>query len=72
MYKVLVTDPISMKEKILSESSIEVIDASNKNLEDIDLTDISGWIIRSGTTIAADLIKKSTNLKVIGRAGVGV
>ena len=72
MYKVLVTDPISDEgKKILSESSIEIIDASNKNLEDIDLTDISGWIIRSGTTITADLIKKSTNLKVIGRAGVG-
>ena len=64
MNKVLVTDPISEEgKKILSESSIEVIDALNKNLEDIDLAQINGWIIRSGTTITADLIKKSPNLK---------
>ena len=31
-----------------------------------------GWIIRSGTTITADLIEAAGNLKVIGRAGVGV
>ena len=73
MNKVLVTDPISEEgKKILLESSIEVIDASDKNLDDIDLTQINGWIIRSGTTITSDLIKKATNLKVIGRAGVGV
>ena len=64
MNKVLVTDPISEEgKKILLESSIEVIDASDKNLDDIDLTQINGWIIRSGTTITSDLIKKATNLK---------
>ncbi|RMH50402.1 MAG: phosphoglycerate dehydrogenase [Bacteroidetes bacterium] len=31
-----------------------------------------GWIIRSGTTITADLIEAADRLKVIGRAGVGV
>ncbi|GIV59251.1 phosphoglycerate dehydrogenase [Rhodocaloribacter litoris] len=31
-----------------------------------------GWIIRSGTRIGADLIEAAENLKVIGRAGVGV
>jgi D-3-phosphoglycerate dehydrogenase len=31
-----------------------------------------GWIIRSGTKIDAELIEAGTNLKVIGRAGVGV
>ncbi len=31
-----------------------------------------GWIIRSGTTITADLIEASGKLQVIGRAGVGV
>jgi D-3-phosphoglycerate dehydrogenase len=30
-----------------------------------------GWVIRSGTRITADLIEAATNLKVIGRAGVG-
>lgn len=31
-----------------------------------------GWIIRSGTKITEDLIEDVDNLKVIGRAGVGV
>ncbi len=31
-----------------------------------------GWIIRSGTQITADLIDKTEDLLVIGRAGVGV
>jgi D-3-phosphoglycerate dehydrogenase len=30
-----------------------------------------GWVIRSGTTITAELIAAAKNLKVIGRAGVG-
>ena len=30
-----------------------------------------GWVIRSGTKITAELIEAATNLKVIGRAGVG-
>jgi D-3-phosphoglycerate dehydrogenase len=31
----------------------------------------AGWVIRSGTQITAELIEAATNLKVIGRAGVG-
>ena len=33
--------------------------------------DYDGWVIRSGTKITAELIDAATNLKVIGRAGVG-
>jgi len=33
--------------------------------------DYDGWVIRSGTKITAELIEAATNLKVIGRAGVG-
>ena len=31
-----------------------------------------GWVIRSGTKVTADLIEAAENLKVVGRAGVGV
>lgn len=31
-----------------------------------------GWVIRSGTKITADMIEAAPNLKVIGRAGIGV
>ncbi|TAJ97928.1 phosphoglycerate dehydrogenase [bacterium] len=34
--------------------------------------DYNGWVIRSGTKVTADLIETAENLKVIGRAGVGV
>src|SRR6266511_3667062 len=33
--------------------------------------DYDGWVIRSATKITAELIEAATNLKVIGRAGVG-
>ncbi|MEX1161442.1 MAG: phosphoglycerate dehydrogenase [Balneolaceae bacterium] len=31
-----------------------------------------GLVVRSGTTVTAELLEKATNLKVVGRAGVGV
>ncbi|MBI2988066.1 MAG: phosphoglycerate dehydrogenase [Deltaproteobacteria bacterium] len=34
--------------------------------------DYHGWVIRSGTKVTADLIEAAENLKVVGRAGVGV
>lgn len=34
--------------------------------------DYHGWVIRSSTKVTADLIEAAENLKVIGRAGVGV
>ncbi len=36
------------------------------------LSDIEGWIVRSGTTITEELMEKAPKLRVIGRAGVGV
>jgi D-3-phosphoglycerate dehydrogenase len=35
------------------------------------IADYDGWVIRSGTNVTADLIEAATNLKVVGRAGVG-
>ena len=75
MYKVLVTDPISQNGlDLLKKSNIEVINMPNpsdKELEKV-ITDIHGWIVRSGTTISSNYIKKAPNLQIIGRAGVGV
>ena len=75
MYKVLVTDPISQNGlDLLKKSNIEVINMPNpsdKELEKV-ISDIHGWIVRSGTTISSDYIKKAPNLQIIGRAGVGV
>jgi D-3-phosphoglycerate dehydrogenase / 2-oxoglutarate reductase len=69
--KVLVREPIAEAGLELLRSRFDVdIDG------DSDLAEIIGGydaiVIRSGTTLSADLIERATNLKVIGRAGVGV
>jgi len=72
--KVLITDPISETGiELFRDNNFEIIDRINdkNNLDDI-ISSISVWIIRSGTSINESHIKAATNLKVIGRAGVGV
>ena len=73
--KVLITDPISQSGiSILEDAGIKTIKLFNgSNSDKIKAcSDVSGWIIRSGTTIDAKTIKSSKNLRVIGRAGVGI
>ena len=73
-YKVLITDPISDSGiKLLKDNDCEIIDRSNssKSINNIIET-IDAWIIRSGTKILKSDIQKAKNLKIIGRAGVGV
>jgi len=73
-YKVLITDPISESGiKLLESNNCEVIikTDSPKYIDDI-IENIDAWIIRSGTKILDIHIKKAKNLKIIGRAGVGI
>ncbi|MFT5169901.1 MAG: D-3-phosphoglycerate dehydrogenase [Candidatus Omnitrophota bacterium] len=44
---------------------------SAKDLKDV-IKDYDGLIIRSGTTVTDDILERADNLKVIGRAGVGL
>lgn len=73
--KLLVTDPLSAEGlNLLIESGIPV-DVKPGLTEDELCQIIEGYegvIIRSGTTITARIIDAGKNLKVIGRAGVGV
>ncbi|SVC50252.1 uncharacterized protein METZ01_LOCUS303106, partial [marine metagenome] len=70
----MVTDPISDDGKqLLTDANIKVEDASGeKSFSKLDLSDINGWIVRSRTTVTAKNIEQAENLRVIGRAGVGV
>ena len=72
--KVIFTDPISDEGKIiLTSSGIEVIDLTDQwPTDNIDLSDIHGWIVRSNTKLSEKIIANCKNLNVIGRAGVGV
>lgn len=76
MYNVLITDPIDERGiELLEESGeIEVLYRPKAPVEDYmdDLGSIHGWIVRSGTKISNEMLLQADNLRVIGRAGVGV
>ena len=72
--KILITDPISdFGLDKLKDSGFEVLykpDISEDELHSV-LSDIDGWIIRSGTKITKEFIEDAKKLQIIGRAGVG-
>ena len=73
--KILVSDPITDTGlALLKDAGLEVVYLPNSTPEEKQeaAKDIHGWIIRSGTKISAEMIATSTQLQVIGRAGVGV
>ena len=73
--KVLVTDPLSEEGlSVLREAGFTVdvkteLDATG--LKRI-LAPYDAWLLRSGTKVTAELLDAAKNLKVVGRAGVGV
>jgi D-3-phosphoglycerate dehydrogenase / 2-oxoglutarate reductase len=69
--RVLVREPIAEAGVELLRRSFDVdVDADSDLAEVISRYD--GIVIRSATTLTADLIERAERLKVIGRAGVGV
>lgn len=74
MAKILVSDQISEKGLELLRQEIEVDYLPGLSKEEI-LKRIAGYealMVRSGTKVTRDIIEAGTNLKIIGRAGVGV
>ena len=62
--KVIVSDPISDEGlDIFKQNNIEIIDATdikiNENYEHIKSA--NGWVVRSGTTLDANIIKKANS-----------
>ena len=75
MHKILITDPISQQGlDVLEDNQIEILYKPKITDDELDaiITDIDGWIIRSGTQITSKNINDASKLSVIGRAGVGV
>lgn len=75
MAKVLISDKLDpLAQEIFERNGIEVDFkpglSPEEQLEIIDQYD--GLAIRSSTTVTPEMIKKATNLKVVGRAGIGV
>ena len=74
-YTVLITDAVDpICVSLLEEAGIEASLQLKKSPEELAelARSADGWIIRSGTQLSADLIEAGRQLKVIGRAGVGV
>ena len=69
--KVLVAENIGAGGVELLKQHFEVDVGVNGDLEE-RISDYDALIVRSATKVTADLIARAENLKVIGRAGVGV
>ena len=73
--KILVSDSITENGlSVLKDANLDVLYLPNASIKKKSeaAKEIYGWIIRSGTTITEKMIKDSSNLQVIGRAGIGV
>jgi len=76
VFRVLVSDPLSEDGlKILQKQKNFKVDVKVKQPPEVlkkIIGEYDALIIRSGTKVTADIIKYAKNLKVIGRAGVGL
>ncbi|WP_186576879.1 phosphoglycerate dehydrogenase [Aquibacillus kalidii] len=75
-FKVLISDPLSEEgiQPLREASNIEVVvdtDLSPAELAD-KIGQFDALLVRSQTKVTREIINKATNLKIIGRAGVGV
>ncbi len=73
--KVLISDKMDPKAAaIFKERGIQVDEITGKTKEELIamIGDYDGLAIRSATKVTADVLAAATNLKVVGRAGIGV
>ncbi|MFP4281977.1 MAG: phosphoglycerate dehydrogenase [Opitutales bacterium] len=74
--KILVADKISQSgvEYLKAQRDLEVVEAYGSSKEQLleIVPEMDAIIVRSATTIDADLIAAASKLKAVGRAGVGV
>lgn len=74
--KILVADKISDSglAYLRAQEGVEVLEAYGSSPEKLAelATDVDGIIVRSASTITADVIAAAGHLKAVGRAGVGV
>lgn len=76
MFKVLVSDPISDLgiQQLMDANDVTVDKKTGLSEEELIaiIGEYDGLLVRSQTTVTEKIIAAGTNLKVIGRAGVGV
>ena len=75
MPKVLISDKMDPKAaQIFRERGVEVDEITGKTPEELKaiIGNYDGLAIRSATKVTKDILAHAPNLKVIGRAGIGV
>ncbi|GEL08429.1 D-3-phosphoglycerate dehydrogenase [Salisediminibacterium halotolerans] len=73
LFTVLVSDQMSEKglQPVMESDVVEVV-RENIHSTATPLAEVDALLIRSATTVTKELIEQMPNLKIIGRAGVGV
>ncbi len=75
MPKVLISDKMDPKAaQIFRERGVEVDEITGKTPDELKaiIGDYDGLAIRSSTKVTKDILEHAANLKVVGRAGIGV
>ena len=75
MPKVLISDKMDpLAAKIFKERGVQVDEITGKTKEELIamIGEYDGLAIRSSTKVTKDVLAAATNLKVVGRAGIGV
>ncbi|MBV8237258.1 MAG: phosphoglycerate dehydrogenase, partial [Sphingomonas sp.] len=75
MPKVLISDKMDPKAaQIFRERGVEVDEITGKTPEELEaiIGQYDGLAIRSSTKVTKEILDAATNLKVVGRAGIGV
>lgn len=73
--KILVSDPMAPEGiKILKDAGFDVVEKTGLSPEDLAkvIPEFDGIIVRSATKVTKEVIDAAKNLKVIGRAGIGL
>jgi len=73
--KVLISDPLAKEGiEILKKAGIEVVEKTGLSPEELAkvILEFDGIIVRSATKVTKEVIEAGKNLKVIGRAGIGL
>ena len=73
--KVLISDKMDLKAaQIVRERGVEVDEITGKTPEELMaiIGDYDGLAIRSSTKVTKAILDAAKNLKVVGRAGIGV
>lgn len=74
-FKILLLDNVDpLCDQIFQERGFEAVRKSKLSEEELfeEIPAYDGIVVRSGTTVTPELLKAAKNLKVVGRAGVGV